>query len=265
MGQLNEDILSAELISNNLGTQIIGHMVLYYPVLTSTMDIARQKALEHTEEGTIIIANEQKAGRGRLKRSWLTPSGNIALSVVLYPRLSNLPSIIMIASLAVVKSIDAITGIKACIKWPNDVLIGTKKVCGILIETDARPTSSGHTRYAIIGIGLNVNLRPSDFPEVQSTATSLSGETGTQVSRLWLVRYLLNELDKQYLGLKSGVSPYEAWRDSLVTLGQHIRVTGNEGFVEGVAESVSRDGSLIVRCQGGSVKEIVAGDVTLKQ
>jgi len=263
MNQLNEEILTPELVSRDLGTQIIGHRILYYPTLTSTMDIARQAILEGTEEGTVVIADEQTAGRGRLKRSWLTPTGNIALSVVLYPLVSDLPSMIMVASLAVVRCVTAVTGIKARIKWPNDVLINNKKVCGILIETDARTSASGHANYAILGIGINVGFRPSDFPEVQSTATSLSVEAGTKVSRLKLVRHLLGEMDRLYQELGSGISPYADWRDSLVTLGQHVRVTGGETILEGVADSVERDGSLIVRCKDNSLKKIIAGDVTL--
>jgi BirA family biotin operon repressor/biotin-[acetyl-CoA-carboxylase] ligase len=263
MNQLNEDILSSELVSRNLRTQTIGRRVLYYPVLASTMDAARKEALEGKEEGTVVIAGEQTAGRGRLKRSWLTPIGNIALSVVLYPRVSDLPSLIMVASLAVARCIAAVTGIKARIKWPNDVLVNNKKVCGILIETDARVSPSGHANYAIIGIGINVGFRPTDFPEVQSTATSLSTEAGLKVSKIALVRQLLIELDKLYLELKSGITPYEAWRDNLVTLGQHVRVTGGDTILEGIAGSVERDGSLIVHCIDGSLKKIIAGDVTL--
>ena len=263
MNQLNEEILTPELVSRDLGTQIIGHRILYHPTLTSTMDIARQAILEGTEEGTVVIADEQTAGRGRLKRSWLTPTGNIALSVVLYPLVSDLPSMIMVASLAVVRCVTAVTGIKARIKWPNDVLINNKKVCGILIETDARTSASGRSHYAILGIGINVGFKPTDFPEVQSIATSLSIEVGSRVSRLTLVRHLLGEMDRLYQELQSGISPFEDWRDSLITLGQHVRVTGGETILEGLAESVEKDGSLVLRCKDGTLKKIIAGDVTL--
>ena len=134
----NDPVLSAGAISQDLKTGIIGSRILYYPTLSSTMDAGREAARNGTPEGTVIIAGEQTAGRGRLKRSWLAPSGNIALSVILYPRLSELPEMIMLASLAVTHGIEAVTGIKPQIKWPNDILIEGKKVCGILIESDAR-------------------------------------------------------------------------------------------------------------------------------
>jgi BirA family biotin operon repressor/biotin-[acetyl-CoA-carboxylase] ligase len=254
-----EDSLSA-VITRGLGTRFIGQRVLYYPRLTSTMAMARQEAQRGAPEGTVVIADEQTAGRGRLGRAWLTPQGNIALSLVLYPNLADLPSLIMLASLAVVHSLKAVTGLKSQIKWPNDVQINGRKVCGILIETDV---VKDRVNYAIIGIGLNVNLRLGDFPEIQSLATSLSQELGREVPRLSVIRSLLVELEKLYLTLKAGGSLYEEWRDSLVTLGQRIRVKSAEGLYEGMAESVDRDGSLLLRGAHGQLTKIIAGDVTL--
>jgi BirA family biotin operon repressor/biotin-[acetyl-CoA-carboxylase] ligase len=260
-----EDELSSESISADLGTGVIGHRVLFYDLLSSTMDVARQEALTGTEEGTVVFASRQTAGRGRLKRSWVSPHGNIALSIVLYPKVSGLPSLIMVASLAVAHCIAAVTSLKADIKWPNDVLINNKKVSGILIETDARALPSGRAGYAIIGIGINVDFKPADFPDIQSTATSLSEETGKKVSRLSLVRHLLGDMDSLYRELQSGISPYKEWRDNLVTLGQQVRVTNNEEVTEGLAESVERDGSLMIRCKDDTLKKVIAGDVSLRQ
>ena len=273
-----EDNLSTEAISRDLGTRLIGQKVLYYPSLTSTMEIARRAARQGAAEGTVIIADEQTAGRGRLKRAWLTPRGNIALSVVLHPELSSLPAMIMLASLAVVHSIESVTGLKPQIKWPNDVLVNGKKVCGILIENDFQGATLTAT---IIGIGIDVNLQLADFPEIQSIATSLSAQLGSEVSRLKLVRCLLVEIDKLYLALAGGGSPsaeftlseanvlrtslYEEWRDRLITLGKKVRATAVDTVYEGVAESVDRDGSLLLRRPDGSLTRVVAGDVTLRQ
>lgn len=258
-----EDNLSAAAITRGLSTRFIGQRVLYYPRLTSTMEVARQEAKKEAPEGTIVIADEQTAGRGRLGRAWLTPRGNIALSLVLYPRLADLPSLIMLASLAVVRSIKVVTGLKLQIKWPNDVQIRGRKVCGILIETDVR---KDEVNYAIIGIGLNVNLKLGDFPpEIQSLATSLSEELGREVPRLSVIRSLLVEIEEQYLTLKAGGSLYEEWRDNLVTLGQQVRVKSAENVYEGVAESVDRDGSLLLRAPDGQLTRMLAGDVTLRE
>ena len=256
-----ENSLSPASITNNLETHFVGQTVICYPSLTSTMEVAKQKAQQGAVEGTVIIADEQTAGKGRIKRVWLSPKGNIALSVILYPGVAYLPSLIMLASLAVIHSIEAVTGLKSQLKWPNDVLINGKKVCGILIESNVR---GDIVDYAIIGIGVNVNLRLYDFPEIQPTATSLSEELGRDVSRLNIIRCLLVEIEKLYLALSAGGSIYEEWRDSLVTLGRRVQVKSGKTICEGVAESVARDGSLLLRHSDGSLSKIVAGDVTLR-
>ncbi|MFC1985349.1 biotin--[acetyl-CoA-carboxylase] ligase, partial [Chloroflexota bacterium] len=210
---------------------------------------------------TVIVADEQTAGKGRLKRVWLSPRGSVALSVILYPGLSCLPSLIMLASLAVVHSVETVTGLKSQIKWPNDVLVNGKKVCGILIESDVQVNK---VNYTVIGIGINVNLRLADFPEILPIATSLSDEMGKEVSRLNVIRCLLVEIERLYLASLSGGPIYEEWRDNLVTLGRRVRVKTNEAVSEGIAESVARDGSLLLRGFDGSLTKIVAGDVTLR-
>ena len=257
-----EESLSAWSITDGLKTRFIGQRLLYYPSLPSTMETARQVARQRGAEGTVIIADEQTAGRGRLKRAWLTPRGNIALSVILSPSLPILPSLIMLASLAVVRSIVSVTGLKPQIKWPNDVLLNGKKVSGILIENDFL---GDKVAYSIIGIGIDVNLKLADFPEIQPIATSLSDELGKEVSRLKLIRHLLVEMENLYLGLSAGGSLYEEWRDNLVTLGKVVRATTDDAVYDGIAESVDRDGSLLLRRRDGISVKIVAGDVTLRE
>jgi BirA family biotin operon repressor/biotin-[acetyl-CoA-carboxylase] ligase len=252
--------LSPASITSGLETQFIGHKVIYYPRLTSTMEVARREARRGAVEGTVVIAGEQTAGKGRLRRVWLSPQGSLALSTILYPRLVYLPSLIMLASLAVVRSIEAVTGLKSQVKWPNDVLINGRKVCGILIESDVRGDT---VAYAIIGIGINVNLKLVDFPGILPLATSLSEELGRDVSLLGLIQQLLVEIEGLYLTLPAGGSIYEEWRDSLVTLGKKVRVESGKIRYEGIAESVARDGSLLLRHSNGNLTRIVAGDVTL--
>ncbi len=258
---MTKSSLSSASITGNLPTRFVGQRVIYYPSLTSTMEIARQEARQGAEEGTVIIADEQTAGRGRLKRAWLSPRGNIALSVILRPHMAHLHSLVMLASLAVVHSIEAVTGLKPRIKWPNDVLIAGKKVCGILIESHVQRK---RVDYAIMGIGINVNLRPGDFPDISPTATSLSGELGRDIPRLSLVRHLLVEIERLYLALSAGQSIYGEWQDRLVTLGKRVRVTSADTTQEGTAESVAEDGSLRLRRPDGSLVKILTGDVTLR-
>jgi len=239
-----DDSLSAAAITNSLETSFIGQRVIYYPSLTSTMEVAKREAQKKAAEGTIIVADEQTAGKGRMKRLWLSPKGGIALSVILYPDVAYLPSLVMLASLAVVHSIDAVTGLKAQIKWPNDVLINGKKVCGILVESEVRRSN---VDYAIVGIGVNVNLRLADFPEILPIATSLSDELGREVSRLEFIQRLLVEIESLYLALPVGNSIYEEWRDRLMTLGRRVSVEWGTLSYKGIAESVARDGSLLLR------------------
>jgi BirA family biotin operon repressor/biotin-[acetyl-CoA-carboxylase] ligase len=257
-----EDNLSPAAITTGLQTSIIGKHVIYLPVVTSTNDVAREAAMQGAADGTVAIADEQTAGRGRIKRAWISPRCNVAASVILRPGISLLPSLIMLASISVVHAITAVSDLKPCIKWPNDVLISGKKVCGILIENSLQ---GNKVDYAVMGIGINVNIRMTDHPEVRATATSLSDEMGRETPRLTVVRQLLQEMDKLYLLLRSGSSLYEEWRDSLVTLGQPVRVTMGQSVYEGIAESVATDGSLLVRQADNSLAKVVAGDATLRR
>ena len=255
------DIISAELIMDGLETRVIGHRILYYPSVTSTNEIARTEAGKGVQEGTVVVADKQTAGKGRLKRTWLTPAGNIAVSVILCPEKQILPSLIMMASVAVSHSIETVTGLKTQIKWPNDILISGRKTCGILIETDVR---NDKVSFAVIGIGINVNAGKDVFSGVQTPATSLYMETGKEVPRLQIIRELLKAMDDLYYALGSGGSVFSEWRNRLVTLGKEVRVTSGEEVIEGTAESVDPEGSLLVRRSDGSLNKVIAGDVTLR-
>ena len=256
-----EDILSPETITRGLETRFIGQKLIYYPRVTSTNDLAKEAARQGAVEGTVILAGGQTVGRGRRQRAWLSPKGSLALSVILYPDAKYLASIIMLASLAVVRSIKTVTGLAPRLKWPNDVLVNGRKVCGILVESEVRGNRVG---YAVVGIGINVNLRLADFPEIPSEATSLADELGRKVPLPVLVSRLLFEIEGLYLSLRAGGSIYEEWRDSLVTLGKEVKVTIDEATYLGMAESVARDGSLLLRDPDGSLRQIVAGDVSLR-
>lgn len=256
-----EGKFDAAEITRDLPTRFIGKNILYYPSLTSTMEIARKQALMKTPEGTIIITEQQTAGKGRLKRFWISPEGNIAFSIVLYPTKKYLHSLTIMASLAVLHSIEKTTGVKCQLKWPNDVLINGKKVSGILLESRAKPES---VDYAIIGIGINVNMKVTDYPEIARIATSLSDELGKEVSRTILLCNIFVEMEKLYLEIQSGQSLLEEWRKQLITLGRDVRVTSGEDIIEGIAESVDEDGSLLLHCQDGRLLKFMAGDVTLR-
>ena len=256
-----DDVMNKSLITKGLNTRFIGQNVLYYPITTSTNDIARQQAHAKAPEGTAVIAEKQTSGRGRLKREWVTPQGNIAVSVVLYPARKELHFLTMLAALTVQYSIQKTTGLKCQLKWPNDVLINGKKVCGILLESQATANS---VDYAIIGIGINVNMKLADYPEISAIATSLADETGKDFSRVFLLQNLFVEMEKLYLRLKAGESILAEWREHLVTLGRSIHVRSGDEVFEGIAEAVAGDGSLMLRCTDGRLIKFTAGDVTLR-
>jgi BirA family biotin operon repressor/biotin-[acetyl-CoA-carboxylase] ligase len=256
------DVLSGELVTTGLDTRFMGQRVIYFPSHASTMEAAKKEARLGAAAGTVVIAEEQTAGKGRVKRTWLSPRGSISLSLIFYPDVSQLPYLIMLASIAAARSIEAVAGLETQLKWPNDVLVNGRKICGILIENELK---GDRVAWAVIGIGINVNIRMKDFPEIADTATSLNDEVGKELSRVEIIRRLLVELERLYLSLGDGKDIYREWRDRLITLGKRVRVISGKDVLQGVAEDVDRDGSLLLKHSDGSISRIVAGDVTLRE
>ena len=153
--------ISPEAVSRKLTTKFVGRNFLYYPSVTTTMDVARKVAKEGAIEGTVVVAEEQTTGRARLGRTWINPPGVVAVSIILRPEMSQLLRLTMVAALATSRCIEKVTGLKTTIKWPNDVLIRGKKVSGILTESALRGQS---VDWAVIGIGINVNFDPKLTP-----------------------------------------------------------------------------------------------------
>ncbi len=254
-----ESDIAPSSILGRLTTEFIGRNLLYYPTIPSTMERAKKAAKESAPEGTVVIAAEQTAGRGRLGRAWLSPSGSISLSLLLYPDWRHLPRLNMMASLAVAHSLEKVCGLETEIKWPNDVLIRGKKVCGILIESALR----GHSvDWAIIGIGINANLDVSSISGV--AATSLSGELGHTVPRSEVLQCLLGELERLYQALRRGEPLHQEWQSRLITLGRTVQAKSGDSIQEGYAEAVDEDGALLLRLPDGSLSKIAAGEVTLQ-
>lgn len=248
-------------LAGELKNALIGSKLIYFPSLPSTMDEARRQARRGAPGGTVVIAGEQTGGRGRLGRRWLAPAGNIALSIVLYPETASLPYLVMIAALAAASTIEAVSGLEARLKWPNDVLIGGRKVGGILIENEVK---GKNVACSIVGIGVNTALRPAEIDEIAAEATSLEGE-GRGVDRAIVVGELLAEFERLYLQLPEGRGIFQAWRDRLDTLGKRVDIISGGDIIEGVAESVAESGALVLRLTDGSVISVVAGDVSLRE
>ncbi|MBI4233665.1 MAG: biotin--[acetyl-CoA-carboxylase] ligase [Chloroflexi bacterium] len=254
--------MSVEAVRQGLATRIVGQRLLYCPQVTSTMDVARQEAAAGAPEGTVVLAEEQTAGRGRFQRRWVSPPGaNLYFSVLLYPSLEELHRLNMAATLAVVRAVQVTTGLYPSIKWPNDIRLGGRKLCGILIESSLEGSA---VRYAIVGIGVNVNLDTSQHPEIASIATSLSKERGGPVSRQVVLRAILEEMDSLYCSLKGGESAREEWVLHLETLGKWVQVRWGEHVEEGLAHDVDLEGNLVLERRDKSRITVAAGEVTLQ-
>lgn len=260
--------LTPEAIAAGLRTTRFGRQAYCYESVGSTNDLARDLAREGAPEGTVVVAEAQTRGRGRLGRVWLAPAHSCLLFSLLFrPTLPAASAfrLTMLSSVAAAMAVERVCEIRPAIKWPNDLLIGGKKVAGILSEGSA---VADRLAYAIVGIGLNVNFDPAAFPEIAAVATSLQAETGREVSRLAVLQALLNELEAGYPYLEP--APGEAdrlwaeWRSRLGTLGQQVTVTEGERKVHGRAEDVAPDGSLVLRQDDGSTIAIAVGDVTLR-
>jgi BirA family biotin operon repressor/biotin-[acetyl-CoA-carboxylase] ligase len=250
----------ANTIADKLSTKFVGKQLHCYTKLASTMIVAKEKASQGAPEGTVVITDQQTSGRGRLGRTWLSPQGNLALSLILKPGLENLPQLIMVASLAVVKAIKSVSDIDATIKWPNDVLIRGKKVCGILIESEVKCNT---VNFAVVGIGINIDLDTASFPEISAIATSLRQESGKKISRPELAAALLSEVEKLYLEALAGYPIHKEWRGRMDTLGKWIEVKSGDAIEHGKAEDVTEGGNLILRRADDSIAEILVGDVTV--
>lgn len=260
------DILLPEEILSGLKTRVLGREIAYRRELGSTQDLARSLATNGSAEGTMVIAEKQTSGRGRVGRSWSSLPGGIALSIILRPQISpaEAPKLTIIAGVAVAQAIERSSAIRPRLKWPNDIIASGRKIGGILTEMSAEIDRINHI---IIGIGLNVNARRAAFPpEIQGLATSLHEEGGSPVSRVRLVQAILEELEASYETFsRSGFDPLlQRWKEFSNTIGARVSVTGGRETIEGTAVDMDRDGSLIVRKEDGNLERVIAGDVSLR-
>lgn len=254
-------LFNLERIEERLSTQAIARRLIYLTSTTSTQDIARREAEDGAVHGTAVIAEEQTAGRGRLGRSWVSPAGkNIYVTLLLRPELARLRVLGMTAPLAVVRAVESVTGLAPTLKWPNDVLLSGRKLAGVLVDSEL---SGSAVKYALLGIGVNVNFDIPEGSEIAPIATSLKREVGSEVSREDVLAALLNEFEQLYLQTPPQVIR-DAWRQRLETLGREVKVTFRGAVHEGVAEDIGADGSLLLRRADGSQLVVEAGEVTLR-
>ncbi|MFH1596635.1 MAG: biotin--[acetyl-CoA-carboxylase] ligase [Pseudomonadota bacterium] len=256
------DKLLPQEIASGLQARLLKGPVHHFDTLPSTNDLAKELGVRGAPEGTLVVAEGQSRGRGRLGREWNSPPGvGLYVSVLLRPPLppADMPQITLTAAVAVVRAVRQAGGVTAGLKWPNDLVLAGKKLGGILTEME---TESDQIRYLVVGLGLNVNNR--QFPaELADLATSLALATGRTFSRLRILQVWLEELESLYqrfLSREFGAI-LEEWKDYTVTLGRAVRV--RQGAVEicGQALEVAPDGALLVRTGSGEVVRVTSGEI----
>lgn len=259
-------LLSEADIAASLRTPILGRKLVYVASCTSTMDVATREAAHSAPEGTVVLADAQTAGRGRLGRAWVSPPGQaLYLSIVLRPKPEHLLAVNMAATLAIVYTMRDACGLPVRVKWPNDILSRGRKLAGVLLDTDVAPGAA----QVITGIGLNLSLDPAAHPEIAAIATSVEHELGHPVAPIPVLAALLEQFEWLYLRAQAGASLLEEWRAALDTLGRQVTVTyvayagGHRGVERGMAYDVDEDGALLLRRDDGSTARVTAGEVTL--
>ena len=252
--------LTANVVQPGLTTRFLGQRMVYCEAVDSTNSAAKALAQVGAAEGTLVLAEEQTAGRGRWGRAWLAPRGtSLLFSLILRPLLaaSRVQGLTMACSLAVREAVREVTGLQAQLKWPNDVMLRGRKVGGILTETSS---AGDWLEYAVVGIGLNVNLPLGALP-AEFQATSLQQELGRTVSRLQLLQHTLMQIERRYLVLLSGEWPGKDWAAALETLGQRVWLHTGQGDCQGTAVDVDDEGALLLRLDDGRVQRVLVGDV----
>lgn len=258
-----DKLLPAE-VRLGLKTARFGQVVHHFDSITSTNDVARDLAERGAPEGTLVVAEEQKSGRGRRGRAWSSPPGvGIWASLILRPSLlpAQAPLITLTAAVAGAEAIRSVTGLPAGIKWPNDLLIGGRKVAGILTEMRAE---LDQVTYVVLGIGINVNT-PSFPAELEATATSLYREGGRYVSRRLLLQAFLERFEFWYDRLPQEAEEMRSrWRELSLTLGRRVTVISPNFTVSGLARNIDREGALLLETETGDLVRILSGDVSLR-
>ena len=262
------DLLLPEEIEPGLHTKIFGRQIIFYHELSSTQAAAKELARQGAEEGTVVIAETQSHGKGRKGREWSSaPGQGIQISIILRPRLKPAQSIQipLVAGVAVAQAIAEVTPIRPRIKWPNDLMVGRKKVGGILTEMNAEIDGID---YVVLGIGLNVNTPQALFPkEIREIATSLAGESGGSVSRVRLLQSFLEGFEGLYGEFTtSGFQGIrEKWKAMSNTIGAWVELSDMDGGkMRGKILDMDADGALLLQKRDKSIERILAGDVTLR-
>ncbi len=260
------DKLLPPFIKLKLKTSIVARKVIYYPQIDSTNLKAKSFAADRVPDGTLVLTDYQTQGQGRLNRKWLSPPGkNLLFSLIFYPPIppAKVFQLTLLASLSVCKSLINIARLNAGIKWPNDIYVNNRKICGILTEFSANPD---RVNWAVVGIGINVNYDPALDPEIGTIATSIKKEKGKTQNRVDLLCNILEEMDRLYAQFLSGDFSQirDEWLSYSIILGKPVTIIADDEKEEGIAETIDENGNLILRSFQGERKRIFYGDLSLR-
>jgi BirA family transcriptional regulator, biotin operon repressor / biotin---[acetyl-CoA-carboxylase] ligase len=272
---LHADDLLARLAEPPVGrdagesrSMIVGRDIQVFKETTSTNDVIEKLARDGVREGVVVFAESQTRGRGRLGRKWVSPANKgLWFSILLRPNLhpQETTQLTVVSATALRRAIIAQTGLQPEIKWPNDILIGGKKVAGILTELSAE---LDRVKHITLGIGVDVNVDAGELPpEVRKLATSLKIEAGRHISRVELAAEILRELDRDYARMCAGKfsSVADEWEAGCATIGKNVTVQMGDRKISGCAESLDDDGALLVRTGHGHLERVIGGDVTMEK
>jgi BirA family biotin operon repressor/biotin-[acetyl-CoA-carboxylase] ligase len=258
------DPWSADLVGRLLTTKSFGRALSIEGEVASTQDLARAAAEQGAPEGYLVIAERQVSGRGRMGRSWVSPYGKgIWMSMVLRPEvpIHCAPQLTLLTAVALCRSLRRVTGLPIGIKWPNDLLVGDRKISGILLESAAEDE---RLKYIVAGIGISVNLTEADYPEeVLAKAVSLRVAAGRVLNRTEMIADFLSEWEQLYeLFLKEGFRPIATlWESMAVSLGRKVKLTTPQGELTGIPESLDDSGAIRVRRDDGSLVTIFSAEM----
>lgn len=262
--QVPDRLLPIE-IQYNLKTKLFSKEIHYFKEVESTINIVKDLAIKGYPEGTLVVAETQAGGRGRMGRKWFSPYGGIWFSSLMYPKLQpqHATRITITACISLVQAIDEVTGLKSQVKWPNDVLINHKKVAGILIEVDSEPD---RIIWLVLSMGINANIDLQEIPQpLRTQVTSLEEAKGEKVDRVFLLKTILKKLEKNYEKVNQGNfnKIFEEWKNLCVGIGKKVKVKTAEKTIEGRAIDFDTNGALVIKLKNGNNQVVQAGDVTI--
>jgi len=260
------DTLEPAFVQNGLNTNWAGQPpMLYDKSMTSTNTVLKQAAENGAAHGTAALCEEQTAGKGRRGRVWVSPMGQgLWVSLLIRPKLSpaNAQLITFAAAIAMAEALEKETGLSVGIKWPNDLVVSGKKICGILLELSGDVESIA---YVVVGTGLNAGSKAYP-PELCDRATSLEDALGHKVSRAAIFRSYLQAIEKymELLEARGLAGIWEAYERKSCTIGRTVKVEGSEENFQGIADGLDENGALLVKLEDGSIRRVLAGDVSVR-